>query len=91
MYGSYHDCRYAGRCCLGVMSLGLELILIPTYLLFLKENRKKGEREADGEKGMGAPCLLSCFLLSRGHRQFWGVANFHHQGPLGKRSHQVLL
>lgn len=45
----------AGRCCLGVISLGSELILIPSYLPFSYKEKIKGVGgEADGEKGMGA-------------------------------------
>ena len=46
--------------------------LIPTYLLssYRKEKEKKGGGEADCEKGIGASCLLNCFLMSR------GVVNF---------------
>lgn len=46
-----------------------------------KEVKKSGEGEADGEKGIEVSCLLNCFLLLGCH-QFWGVADFHHQGLL---------
>ena len=43
-----------------------------TYLLsyYRKQKEKKGGGEADCEKGIGASCLLNCFLMSR------GVVNF---------------
>ena len=57
-----------------------------TYLpsCYYKEKERKMEGDTDGEKGMRALCLLSCFLLSRGIIHF----GFHHQGPLDKCSHQ---
>lgn len=58
-------------CRLGVMSLGSEPILKPTYLPSSshKEKDKMGE-ETDGEKGMGVLCIFNCFLLSRGIDNF---------------------
>jgi hypothetical protein len=37
--------------------------LIPTYVPFSyqKEGEKKERREVNGEKGIGASCLLDCF------------------------------
>jgi hypothetical protein len=57
--------RCMGHCLLGVMSLGTEQVLIPTYLPFSYHKEKKGEGKPVG-KGMGILCILSCFVLSRG-------------------------
>jgi hypothetical protein len=34
--------------------------------LVIIKRREKEEGEANGEKGMREPCLISCFQLSRG-------------------------